>query len=108
MRQNVCSQPRFDIVAQEMTVTYAGDGCTRSIRVALPGVDTVTALTVLAELGGITRFGSAWQLFATSGSHNASAGAELGSGEGRSRQRATPTCSGCWWRAPGTTTTGCG
>ena len=71
-------EERLHTLEQQLTAWAASDdngeavGLLRCFR----GVDTVTALTVLAELGDITR---------------------CGRGGGRSRGPATVTCGGCWW-----------
>ncbi len=69
------------------------------------GVDTVTALTVLAELGDVTRFGRAPQFMAYCGLTPSESSAGHANGGGRLRRPATSISGACSSRAPGTTAT---
>ena len=78
--------------------TFAGEA---QDLMALRGVDTLTAITVMAELGDITHFDTPRQLMAYVGL----VPSEHSSGQRRQRarspRRATRTCGGSWWNRPG-------
>ena len=64
--------------------------------IALRGVDLITAMTVLAELGDLTRFDSPRELMAFWGWCRASIPRAGAGARGRLPRRATGMCAGCW------------
>ena len=73
---------------------HAKAGPRVKILTTLPGVGQFTALVMLAEIGDITRFGSARKLASWAGLTPAVRGSDLMSGTGTSPNRARPGCGG--------------
>jgi len=61
----------------------------------LPGVGQFTALVMLAEIGDITRFGSARELASRAGLTPAVRGSDLTIRHGHIPGKARPGCAGC-------------
>ena len=79
--------------------TFAGEA---QDLMALRGVDTLTAITVMAELGDITRFDHAASAHGLCRTCAQRALQRTANGSGaRSPRRATRTCGGSWWNRPG-------
>ena len=100
-------EERLRTLEQELAACAASDDYREAVGLlrCFRGVDTVTAMTVLAELGDVTRFGSARQLMSYLGLTPSEYSSGARQRRGRSRRRATATCAASWWRAPGTTAT---
>ena len=100
-------EERLRTLEQELATCAASDDYREAVGLlrCFRGVDTVTAMTVLAELGDVTRFGSARQLMSYLGLTPSDTAAAPVSGGDRSRRQGTATCAASWWRARGTTAT---
>ena len=94
-------EPPLDQALQQTLEGWSREGETRGL-MALRGVDTLTAVTTLAELGDLTRFDSPRQLMAFVGL----VPSEHSSGSRRQRGAITKTgnahvCGGCLSKPPG-------
>jgi hypothetical protein len=69
----------------------------------LPGLGLITALTVLAAIGDVTRFETARQLvgYAGLGARVHDSGMTHRIGRAASPRPDAATCGMCWWKRPG-------
>lgn len=68
----------------------------------LRGIDTLTALALVTEIGDFGRFKSAAEFMAFAGSCPPSTPPARSAAKDRSPKSATATCAGCWSSRPGT------
>ena len=100
-------EERLRTLEQELARHAAGNAYQEAVGLlrCFRGVDTMTAMTVLAELGDITRFGSARQLMSYLGLTPSEYSSGARQRRGPITKTVTAMCGGYSWRAPGTIAT---